>query len=123
MLKEWDGLSEVCDTLRSMRARICRPRRHGRNRKRHEMTEYYGHPDILIFGPMAPRTLLFIWAWEAAFGAPAAPCEALVAQYPGEVNKVIEDWADIPAVGDTLRAMRARIAGREALAEIEGKKQ
>ena len=87
------------------------------------MTEYYGHPGILIFGPKAPRTLLFIWSWEAAFGAPAGQCEAMAEKYPDEVDKVIRDWSDIPAVGDTLRAMRARIAARNALAEIEGEKQ
>ena len=87
------------------------------------MTEYYGHPDILIFGPKAPRTLLFVWSWEVAFGAPAGPCEAMVEKYPDEVDKVIGDWDGIPAICDTLRAMRARIAGRAVMYEIEGEKR
>ena len=79
------------------------------------MTECYGHPDILIFGPKVPRTLLFCWSWDVAFGAPAGPCEKLVEQYPAEVDRVIKDWAEIPAVSNTLRAIRARIAARAVL--------
>ena len=87
------------------------------------MKSDYGYPECAFCGPTAPRVLLFILSWEAKCGAPAGPCEVLVKQYPEEVDVVLDEWDGLTQVCDTLRAMRARIAGREALAEIEGKKQ
>jgi hypothetical protein len=83
------------------------------------MKAFYTYPECSMFGPMAPRTLIFIWAWDASHGAPSGQCEALVEKYPHEVDRVLDEWSEIIAACDTLRAMRARIAARAALAEIE----
>ena len=87
------------------------------------MRSDYGYPQCAEIGPTAPRTMIFIFAWEAAHGAPAAECEAMVAQYPGEVDRVLEEWGEITGLSETLMGMRARIASRAALAEIEGEKR
>ena len=86
------------------------------------MRSDYGYPQCAEIGPTAPRTMIFIFAWEAAHGAHAGQCEDLVAQYHDEVNNVLAEWDGLAEVCDTLRAMRARIAARAALAEIESMK-
>ena len=87
------------------------------------MKSDYDYPECNFYGPTAPRIMLFILAWEAAHGAPAAACEALVAQYPGEVDNVLAEWGEITGVSETLFGMRARIAARATMDEIEGEKR
>lgn len=82
------------------------------------MRGYYSYPECVLHGPMAPRTLLFIFAWEVTHGRPFDDCLALVDAYPEEVDRVLEDWPDIEAVCVTLHSMRARIAARKAMKEI-----
>lgn len=82
------------------------------------MKENYSYPECQIFGPTAPRTVLFILAWEASFGGPGDQCEGMIEAYPLEVDHVLAEWSDVPGVCGTLRSMRARIILRKLAEEI-----
>ena len=73
----------------------------------------------VFFGSVAPRALLFVKAMEVSAGKPAGPCAALVAQYPEEVDIVLAEFGDLLKICNPLRAMRARLAARKLLDDIE----
>lgn len=82
------------------------------------MRGYYSYPECILYGPMAPRTLLFIFSWEVGHGRPPKDCDELVEAYPEEVDRVLKDWPEIDDVCNTLRSMRARIILRKLTEEI-----
>ena len=65
------------------------------------MRGYYSYPECILHGPMAPRTLIFIYSWEIAHGRPPEECEHLAESYPEELNRVLEDWPEIDDVCKT----------------------
>jgi hypothetical protein len=73
----------------------------------------------VFFGPVAPRALLFVKAMEVSAGKPTGPCAALVAQYPEEVDSVLAKFGDLLKICNPLRVMRARLAARKLLDDIE----